>query len=152
MNLALDLLADNPIIDELVEWPPRSRPIRQIRACSVMFRKPFIEVSLDGGEVFQRHFQRPSFAESWAEARVILQTLTDIELITDFRCPEVPDREALLQKARACLDEAITEANLMYEQGMFEQYLMQFGANCAGLPADVEDRLQQARRQLGQQA
>ena len=111
-----------------------------------------VEVSLDGGEVFQRHFQRPSFAEFWAEARVILQTLTDIELITDFRCPEVPDREALLQKTRACLDEAITEANLMYEQGMFEQYLMQFGANCAGLPADVEERLQQARRQLGQQA
>ena len=148
MNLAMDQLADNPIIDELVEWPPRSEPIQRIRACSVLFRKPFIEVSLANGEVFQRHFQRPSFAESWAEARVILQTLTSIELVTEFRCPPVADQAALIQRVLDSRDEAIAEANLMFEQGMYAQYLMQFGADCAGLPEEVQARLQQARQHL----
>ena len=70
MKLALEQLADNPIIDELVYLPLHSRRITSLRACSVMFRKPFIEVTLADGEVIQRHFQRPSFAESWAEASV----------------------------------------------------------------------------------
>ena len=56
MNLALDQLADNPIIDELVVWPPRGQRIVRIRACNVLFRKPFIEVTLADGEIFQRHF------------------------------------------------------------------------------------------------
>ena len=58
MNLALDEFADNPIIDELMRWPPRDQAMRSIRACNVLFRKPFIEVQLADGDVFQRHFSR----------------------------------------------------------------------------------------------
>jgi hypothetical protein len=72
MNLALDHLADNPIIDELLCWAPRTRRIKSVRACSTMFRKPFIEVECEDGEVFHRHFARDSFAGYWAEAWVIL--------------------------------------------------------------------------------
>jgi hypothetical protein len=84
MNLALDHYADNPIIDELVFWPPKSHRISRLRACSSMFRKPFIEVEFEDGEVFHRHFARESFAGFWAEACVILDALTGIELISDF--------------------------------------------------------------------
>jgi len=148
VNLALDYLADNPVIDELVLWPPRSRRIVSIRACSVMFRKPFIEISLSDGEVFQRHFQRPSFAEHWAEAVVILETLTQIRLISDFKFEPVADRDALVARVLACRDECVAEADKMFEQGMYLQFLQQFGEDCAHLPMQVERRIETAKSKL----
>ena len=151
MNLALDELAENPIIDELVCWPPREQRIVSLRACSVLFRKPFVEVRLADGEVFQRHFARPGFAEHWAEAHVIFATLTRIELISEFNFNPVADRDALVQRVLACRDECIGEADLMYEQGMYAQYLQQFGADCNQLSEEVEARLAHARQQLAEQ-
>ena len=148
MKLALEQLADNPIIDELVCLPVHSQRMVSVRACSVMFRKPFIEVTMADGSVIQRHFPRPSFAESWAEASVILDTLTDIKLISDFNFNPVADREELIGRVLTCRDECIAEANLMYEQGFYGQFLAQFGEDCAQLPAEVEQRIVEARRQL----
>ena len=148
MKLALEQLADNPIIDELVYLPLHSRRITSLRACSVMFRKPFIEVTLANGEVFQRHFPRPPFAESWAEACVILDTLTDIQLISDFRFNPIVDREELVARVLACRDECLADANQMYEQGMYIQFLVQFGEDYANLPAEVMQRIEAAKKQL----
>jgi hypothetical protein len=148
MNLALDQLADNPIIDELVVSPPRAQRIVSILACCVMFRKPFIEVTLADGDVFQRHFPRPSFSRFWAEAVVILETLTGIELISEFNYETVADRAALVARVLACRDESIVEANRMFDEGMYAQFLMQFGEDCAHLPAEVEQRIDTARSKL----
>ena len=98
MNLALDHYADNPIVDELVFWPPKSHRIKSVRACSPMFRKPFIEVELEDGDLFHRHFARDSFAQFWAEACVILDTLTSIELISDFSFKPLAQPEKLQQQ------------------------------------------------------
>lgn len=149
MNLALDQFADNPIIDELVFWPPKGQPVKSVRACSVLFRKPFIEVKMQGGEVFQRHFARDSFAEFWAEALVILQTLTSIELVSDFRFTAVADREALQRRALEIRDQCIAESNLMYEQGMYAQFLMQYGEDCRDLPAGTLKKIAHAREAIG---
>ena len=148
MNLALDQLADNPIIDELLQWPPRVQRMQSLRACSVMFRKPFIEARMDDGELFQRHFPRPGFAEHWAEASVILETLTRIEIVSDFSFDPVSDRDALVARVLACRDECIGEANQMFDQGMYAQYLQQFGEDCRDLPADTERRMAHARKAL----
>ena len=148
MNLALDHLADNPVIDELVCWPPRAQRIISIRACNVMFRKPFIEVTLADGEVFQRHFARESFTEQWAEASIMLQTLTRIRLISDFSFAPVADRDELVARVLACRDECIAEADLMFDAGMYSQYLQQFGEDCDHLPAAVQQRLAVARQQV----
>jgi len=148
MNLLLDQYADNPVIDELVFWPPKKRRILSIRACNVLFRKPFIEVEMEGGEVFQRHFLRPSFAESWAEACVILETVTRIKLISDFNFDAVKDRERLVGEVLARRDECIAESNLMYDEGMYAQFLLQYGEDCHNLPADAEQRLAVARQHL----
>jgi len=148
MNLALDHLADNPIIDELVFWPPRPRRIKSVRACNVMFRKPFIEVEFEGGEVIQRHFARDSFANYWAEASVILDTLTIIELISDFNFKAVSEPEKLVQRVLQTRDECIAESDLMFEQEMYAQFLMQYGEDCKNLPARTLQRIAQARQQL----
>ena len=148
MKLAFEELADNPIIDELLFSAPKHQRIVSLRACSVMFRKPFIEVTLADGEVIQRHFQRPSFAESWAEACVILETLTGIKLISDFRFSPVADRDALVARVLACRDECIADAEQMYEQGMYAQFLQQFGEDCANLPAGVVQRIDAAKEQI----
>jgi hypothetical protein len=148
MNLALDQLSDNPIIDELVQWPPRAQRMQSLRACSVMFRKPFIEARMADGELFQRHFPRPGFAEAWAEASVILETLTRIEIVSDFSFNPVSDRDALVARVLACRDECIGEANQMFDQGMYAQYLQQFGEDCRDLPADTAQRIVHARQRL----
>ena len=145
MNLALDQLADNPIIDELVTWPPRPRAITSLRACSVLFRKPFIEFEYADGSTEQRHFPREDFGQHWAEARVYLETLTSIQLVTEFACPEPANREALVAEAMTARDESITEAELMYAEGMYAQYLQQFGEDYRDLPAEVVEHLEHAR-------
>ena len=149
MNLTLDRYAENPIIDELVYWPPKQHRIQSVRACSVMFRKPFIEVSMQGGEVFQRHFVRDSFARYWAEANVILDTLTNIELISDFRFEPISDPEKLVQEALTNRDECIRESNLMFNEGMYQQFLLQYGEDCKNLPPDTAQKISYAREQLG---
>lgn len=148
MNLVFDRYADNPIIDELVFWPPKTDRIKSVRACCVMFRKPFIEVKLEGGEIFQRHFGRESFARYWAEACVILETITRIELISDFEFEPASDSEQLTQEILACRDECIVESNLMFDQGMYAQFLMQYGEDCKNLPLETIQKIIQAKQQL----
>lgn len=149
MNLALDHLADNPIIDELVCWPPRTGRIRSVRAGSAMFRKPFIEVEYEDGEVLHRHFARDSFAGYWAEAWIILDTLTTIELISDFDFRPLAEPEELVQRVLQIRDECIAESDLMFEQGMYPQFLMQYGEDCKNLPARALQRIAEARERLG---
>ena len=150
MNLAFEELADNPVIDELVRWPPRTQAIRSIRACNVLFRKPFIEVTLADGEVFQRHFARPDFAEHWAEASVILETLTDIELVAEFAFTPIRDRSALVDRILDCRRDCIVEAEKMFEQGMYRQYLSQFGEDYRDLPEVILDHMETARQALAE--
>jgi hypothetical protein len=142
-------IADNPIIDELVCWPPATLRIKSIRAGSAMFRSPFIEVENEDGEVFHRHFARDSFAGFWAEAWVILDTLTTIELISDFDFKPVAEPEKLARQVLQIRDECIAESDPMFEQGMYEQFLMQYGVDCKNLPERTRLRLAEARQRLG---
>lgn len=148
MNLALDHYADNPIIDELVFWPPKPHRIISVRAAGSMFRKPFIEVELDNGEVFHRHFQRDNFAGYWAEACVILDCLSAIELISDFDFKPLQQAQELKRKVLQTRDECIAESNLMYEQGMYAPFLMQYGEDCKNLPEDALQKIAHAKAQL----
>jgi hypothetical protein len=148
VNSVLDQYAENPIIDELVLWPPRVEKISSVRACCVLFRKPFIEVTMAGGEVFQRHFPRPGFAGFWAEARVILETVSSIELISEFSFEELAEPEKLAGEVLAVRDECIAESDKMFAEGMYEQFLMQYGPDCRNLPPETERKLEIARREL----
>ncbi len=148
MNLALDRYADNPIIDELVFWPPRVCRIESVRACNVMFRKPFIEVQMEDGEVFQRHFPRESFARFWAEAWVILDAVTHIRLISDFNFESYRDDDKLRQEVLACRAECIEESMLMFNEGMYAQFLMQYGEDCKNLPQESLRNIAQAKQHL----
>ena len=148
MNLALERYADNPIIEELVCWPPRARRMISIRAGNVLFRKPFIEVEMEGGEIFQRQFVRNSFPENWAEACIILETLTRIKIISDFSFVPVTDPAKLVADVLANREECIEECDPMFDEGMYEQFLMQYGEDCANLPEAVAQKIELARQQL----
>lgn len=119
-----------------------------VRAGNVLFRKPFIEVEMEAGEIFQRQFARDSFASSWAEACVILETMTNIKIISDFSFAPVADRARLVADVLANRDECIEECNQMFEEGMFPQFLMQYGEDCANLPEDVQQKIVHARQQI----
>ena len=149
MNSALDQYAENPIIDELVCWPPKPEKIVSVRACCVLFRKPFIEVTMAGGEVFQRHFPRQGFVDYWAEAQVILATVSAIELIADFSFVPLAEPGNLAREVLATRDRCIAESERMFAEGFYEQFLMQYGPDCKNLPPATERKLEIARRELG---
>ena len=149
MNLALERYADNPIIDELVCWPPRSCRIESIRACCVLFRKPFIELQMADGEVIHSHFTRQSFAEYWAEACVILELITSIKLVSDFSFQAISDRQKLEREILANRDECIEESEQMYDEGMYQKFLMQYGEDCNNLSPEILQKITHARQQLG---
>lgn len=152
MNLALDRFADNPIIDELVRWPPSPRRILRVRAGAALFRPPFIEIEYAGGEIEQRRFARDNFAANWAEARVVLATLTTIELVSDLDVAPPRDAARLAREVLAVRDACIAEAEQMFEHELYEQFLMQFGADCRELPAATQARVDAARLALAQPA
>jgi hypothetical protein len=103
---------------------------------------------MEGGEVFQLHFGRDSFARYWAEASVILETITSIKLISDFSFEPISDPEKLAREVLANRDECIDESNLMFDEGMYEQFLVQYGEDCENLPPDTVQRITHARKQL----
>ena len=148
MNLALEHYADNPVIDELVCWPPKTHKMKSIRACLPIFRKPFIEIEMVGAETEIRHFPKDSFGQHWAEARVILDTICDVELLSEFEVEPYPDAEILIGKVLAVRHECIRESNLMYDNDMFEQFLHQYGEDCKNLPDEVKQNILIAKKFL----
>ena len=152
MNLLLDKYGQNPVIDELVFWPPKNQPIKSVRASAPLFRRPFIEVEMQDGEFFHRHFLRDAFAENWAEAIVILEAVTTIELISDFSFRKHAEAQRLTWEAEAIRDDCIKEVDSMFDEGMFEPYLMQFGEDCKDLPEETARRVAQAKAQTQTQA
>jgi len=137
MNHTLDQFSDNPIIDELVRWPPRAQSISSVRASSPMFRQPFVEITLDNDETITRTFAKDGFTEYWTEAKVILDTLTSIKLISDVKVSETIDIDELTARIHEEREESVADAELMFENGMYKQYLWQFGLDYKGLPEQV---------------
>ena len=150
MNLALEEFADNPIIDELVLWPPRTSRIISIRGCSTLFRKPFIELLLEDGTLNQHHFMREGFAGHWAEAMVILEAITGIKIVSDFDFQPFPDPGELTERVLARRLQCIEESNLMFANNMFEQFLNQYGEDCYALPQDAIERVKVAKAKLAE--
>ena len=148
MNLLLDKYADNPIIDELVFWPPKSKAMVSVRACAPMFRRPFLEIEFEDGETLHRHFMRENFARDWSEAIVILEAVTTIKVISDFSFPKYAQAQQLTWEVEAIREDCIKEADQMYQEGMYVPFLMQYGEDCKNLPEDVLEHLETARQAL----
>ncbi|MFT5502987.1 MAG: hypothetical protein ACI845_000596 [Gammaproteobacteria bacterium] len=149
MNITLDHFAeDNPVIDELVENPPRSRKVISLRASNPIFRKPFIEIELDNGQLIQRHFMKADFAKYWAEAVVILETITTIRVESDFAYTPVSDRENLEQQVLDQRESSISECNEIFGHGWYKVYLQQFGRDCKKLPAETIRNIQKAMQEM----
>jgi len=145
MNLTLDRYADNPIIDELVSWPPKPQKIKSLRGCFPMIRKPFIEIEYIGGESKHQQFQKSSFVQFWSEAIVIIKAITDIEVISEFKFQPAQNQEKLRQEVLDCRDECIEESVPMFAAGMFQLYLDQFGVNYKDLPVATQNNIAAAR-------
>ncbi|MFT5219817.1 MAG: hypothetical protein ACI87H_001957 [Gammaproteobacteria bacterium] len=150
MNLALEEFADNPVIDELVQWPPRPGRIISIRGCSTLFRKPFIELLMEDDALIQHHFMREAFAEHWAEAVVIIEAITSIKIVSDFDFRSFPDPDELIERVLASRLQCIAESNLMFDNDMFEQFLDQYGEDCYALPEDAVARVDVARAKMAE--
>lgn len=151
MKLALDKYADNPIIDELIDRADNSQPIKSLRACAPIWRKPFIEIEYrHRGKMDHMHFPKELFIHYWSEAAVVLETLTDIELNSEFRPDPIENRKATVETILSTRNACIRECDSMFESGMYQVYLDQFGANSKDLPADTLEKLETARTRTEQ--
>ena len=146
MNLALSYYAENPVIDRLVQWPPHAGKILRIRAATPVLRKPFIEIEYSNGKTEQHIFAKEQFARFWAEATVIINTLTDIEIISEVRYQPDVSAQELIADVMNSRREAIEESHEMFDAGMFRVFLQQYGENYKDLPVEVEQRIEIARR------
>lgn len=148
MNHTLDQFTDNPIIDELVSWPPRSQSISSLRASTPIFRQPFIEITLDNNETITRSFSNGGFTEYWTEAKIILETLTPIDLISDVKVSETIDADELIAWVLKEREDSVIEAGFMFDNGVYQQYLWQFGSDYKGLPEQVMKNIAVAKAHI----
>ncbi len=149
MKLALDRFADNPVIDELICRMESELAIKSLRACAPMWRKPFIEIEYRATDRQDHmHFPKELFVHYWSEASLILETLTDIELISEFKCSPIQHRTATVRSIISTRNACIRECESMFDSGLFQVYLDQFGANCYDLPEDTMQKIEIARAKL----
>lgn len=148
MKLALDKFADNPIIDEILDCMEDSRVISSIRASRPMWRKPFIEIEYRAGNPDHRHFSKDSFGRYWGEAMVVLETLTDIQLVSEFDSGAVNNKEATVETILSTRNACIRECDPMFDAALYPVYLDQFGSNCKNLPADTMSKIETAKKAL----
>jgi len=144
----LDKFADNPIIDELICWWDSSKKIVCLRASAPLWRKPFIEVSYADGSMIHMHLPKEMFIHYWSRAVIILNALTDIKLESEFKHHPVEERDSLEKSIASTYDTCIRECDNMFESGLYQVYLDQFGPNCKNLPDEVMTKLEKARQAL----
>ena len=148
MKLTLEKFSDNPIIDELLCWWDSAKKIKGLRASAPLWRRPFIEISYEDGSINHMHFPKEMFIHYWSRAVIILDKLTDINLESEFKHHPVEERESLEKVISSTLDGCIRECEGMYDSGLYQVYLDQFGLNCRDLPDEVKAKLQTARQEL----
>ncbi len=81
---------------------------------------------------------------------MILESLTDIELVSEFKCNPVTNREATVETILSTRNACIRECASMFESGLYEVYINQFGPNCKDLPKEARTSLEIARREVNQ--
>ena len=148
MNSALDEFADNPIIEELNFLRGHIKKIKSLRASSTLWRGSFVEINHDGGKLQHLKYEREGFIRDWAEASVILQTLTDIECKAEFDFKPPSNKVELIEKALQTRKKCIEECQTMFDSKLYQVYLNQFGDNCKGLPAETQANIKTARQAL----
>ena len=148
MKLALDKFSDNPIIDEILDCMDNTRVISSIRASRPMWRKPFIEIEYITGTPDHRHFMKDSFNRYWADAEVVLETLTNIQLMSEFDSGAVNNKEAMVETILSTRNACIRECEPMYEAQLYQVFVDQFGSNYKNLPTETLSKIETAKKAL----
>jgi hypothetical protein len=148
LNLALDNFADNPIVDELVYWPPKGSAVTSVVCSALTDEETTLCIKYrDGRELVQR-FPTERILPHWPEAVVVVEALTDIKMISDIDHPPVENAENLADAALKHRDQCIEVSLGMFDEGMYELFLEQYGANHKNLPPDVIEKIALARREM----
>jgi hypothetical protein len=154
MNAALDNFAHNPIIDEIVYWPPRQKRLVRIEreisedgSCRVTLM--FDDKTNDLIEI-----ERGYFEEHWNEAIAVFTTLLniggDLSPLTDGEIQSLESarqesgarqREQISRDALRVKQQALRNAKGLFDAGEYDQFLQQFGPDLKDLPPEIEKRI-----------
>ncbi len=149
MNLLLNEYTDNPVIDEVVYWPPKD--VRKI----VAKRKPLgIEVEFSDNTKHFTPFKKAevvTFLSWWREAQEILSMVTNIDLVDEISSESVDTyseelAQTILKRREELINECITRLR-GHENDEFTKswFTEQFGFNFANLPKHIEEIVQNAQ-------
>ena len=147
MNCVLGRFTDNPIIARMVTWPPSKQRVITLRGSHPVFRKPFIEIEYEGGKTKAYSFPKSAFSNFWAEAVVIIETVTDIEVLSEFDYKPIENKSALVSQVLAEKQECIDDSNKMFDAGVYGSFLDQFGQNCKDIPQGTLENIALARKE-----
>lgn len=148
MNCVLSRYSDNPIIARLVSWPPSKQKVITLRGSRPVFRNPFIEIEYEGGQTKAYSFPKSGFLKFWAEAVVIIETVTDIEVNSEFSFRPFENGPALISEVLAEKQECIDDSVKMFDAGIYGSFLDQFGENCKDMPQDILGNILFARKKM----
>lgn len=147
MNLLLDEYADNPVIDEVVYWPPKC-VLRIIEK-----KSPFgVEVIFNDNSRHITTFEnmdKANFQMWWQEAHEILELVTNIEVIGSMSKSEreiSEESESKIFNRRNELIQSCLSKYQGYENDEFTKnwFVEQFGFNCSNLPESIKSVLDAA--------
>ena len=143
-----EFFGDNPIISALMLDTDRRCPLRSIRVSRPLFRAPFVEAQHADGTLEILQFARDEFSSHWAEARLLITLLTGMDIKMDFH-PDTLDREAQRRKEILRIrDQGIAASRHLFEQGLYDEFVGFYGPDCAQLPREAAQTLEEARRRL----
>lgn len=143
-----EFYGDNPIVSALMLDTDRRTPLRSIRVSRPLLRAPFIEAQHTDGTLEVHQFARDDFSSHWAETSLLFTLLTGMEIKMDFSSGAL-DREA--QRREEILrirDQGIEASRNLFEQGRYDEFVGCYGPDCAHLPREAAQMLDEARRRL----
>jgi len=161
MNSVLEKYAHNFIIDEIVYWPPSQKTITSIEAIVPNIGKCLARLHYHDGTSFDINIERGCFEKTWNEACAILHSVTNI---TEGLRRLTPREVAILEKerqdyvsyeieqlekeAQRIKKEQIEKAIELFDAGLYDVFLEQFGNNCVDIPAPIQKRIEIARGKI----
>ncbi|GAB2881193.1 hypothetical protein ACCI51_19350 [Microbulbifer echini] len=148
MNLLLDHFACNPIIDELVYWPPRK--ILRVQFDIVGHG---MEVEFEDEAVYTMPLSNRDISNWLDEALYLIATQTDIEVVfknKKYNLLDTQDQTELKLEVERKKAELISSTLEKFKESPNDPYTRQwiaeqFGFNYRNLPAGVEHLLRRLR-------
>lgn len=154
MNSVLEEFAHNPIIDEIVYWPPRRKRLLRIERDIPASGNCRVTLKFDDKSTEIVEIKRGGFELHWNEAIAVITALLKIEgdlrplskaeidsLEADRQEIEARKRDQISKDVFRLKQQALQYAKELFDAGEYDLFLQQFGPDTSDLSPVFEKRI-----------